>query len=116
MRLIDADARIDDLMERSCKECDKRKGMKNGKRQFIYEIGGAPCRACEVDDVKAELEEAPTIDAVPVVRCKDCKYYRESKVLSPQKFCFRLRGRDGAAIGYNFADDDFCSYGERSEE
>lgn len=62
MRLIDADARIDDLMERYCKECDKRKGMKNGKRQFIYEIGEAPCRACEVDDVKAELEEAPAID------------------------------------------------------
>ena len=72
MRLIDPDALIDDLMERYCKECDKRKGMKNGKRQFIYEIGEAPCRACEVDDVKAELEEAPTIDAVTVVRCKNC--------------------------------------------
>lgn len=35
-------------------------------RQFIYEIGEAPCRACEVDDVKAELEEAPTIEAIPV--------------------------------------------------
>ena len=58
----------------------------------------------------------PTIDAAPVVRCKDCKYYREGRVLSPQKFCFRLRGRDGKAIGYNFADDDFCSYGERSED
>ena len=60
MRLIDADALIDDLMERYCKECDKRKGIKNGKWQIIYEIGEAPCRACEVDDVKAELEEAPT--------------------------------------------------------
>ncbi len=62
MRLIDADALIDDLMERYCKECDKRKGVKNGKWQIIYEIGEAPCRACEVDDVKAELEEAPTAD------------------------------------------------------
>ena len=59
MRLIDADALIDDLMERYCKECNKRKGY-SGK--FIYEIGEAPCRACEVDDVKAELEEAPTVD------------------------------------------------------
>lgn len=50
-----------------------------------------------------------------VVRCKDCKYYRESKMLSPQKFCFRSKSRDGIAIGYNFAEDDFCSYGERSE-
>lgn len=62
MRLIDADALIDDLMERYCKECDKRKGIKSGERRIIYEIGEVPCRACEVDDVKAELEEAPTVD------------------------------------------------------
>ena len=62
MRMIDADALIDDLMERYCKECNKRKGIKNGKYRIIYEIGEAPCRACEVDDVKAELEEAPTAD------------------------------------------------------
>ena len=63
-----------------------------------------------------EIDRTPTIDAAPVVRCKDCKYYKEGVVLSPQKFCFRLKGRDGAAIGYNFAEDDFCSYGERSED
>lgn len=51
-----------------------------------------------------------------IIRCKECKHYREGEKLSPQKFCFRLRGRDGAAIGHNFAEDDFCSYGERSEE
>lgn len=67
MRLIDADALIDDLMERYCKECDKRKGIKNGKLRIIYEIGEVPCRACEVDDVKAELEEAPTVD-VPDIK------------------------------------------------
>ena len=62
MRLIDADALIDDLMERYCKECNKRKGIKNSKYRIIYEIGEAPCRACEIDDVKAELEQAPTAD------------------------------------------------------
>ena len=64
MRLIDADALIDDLMDRYCKECYKRRGIKNGKYRIIYEIGEAPCRACDVDDAKAELEEAPTIDPV----------------------------------------------------
>ena len=58
----------------------------------------------------------PTIDAVPVVRCKDCKYYREGKALSPQKFCFRLKDNDGKEIGYNFAEDAFCSYGKRRED
>lgn len=60
MRLIDADALIDDLIDRYCKDCGKRKGIKNGKYRIIYEIGDVPCRACEVDDVKVELEEAPT--------------------------------------------------------
>ena len=63
MRLIDADALIDVLTQRCCKNCDKRMGTKNGKRRMIYEIGEAPCRACYVDDVKMELDEAPTIDA-----------------------------------------------------
>ena len=74
MRLIDADALIDEAMERYCKDCDKRKGIKNGKYRIIYEIGDAPCRACEVDDMKDEIESAPTADAIEVVRCKDCKY------------------------------------------
>lgn len=65
MRLIDADALYDDVMERYCKDCEKRKGMKRGKWRVIYEIGEAPCRACDVDDMKTELEEAPTIDAEP---------------------------------------------------
>ena len=66
MRLIDADKLEDDVMERYCKDCEKRKGMKRGKWRVIYEIGEAPCRACYVDDVKMELDEAPTIDAEPI--------------------------------------------------
>lgn len=54
-----------------------------------------------------------TVDAVPVVRCRDCKWYKEGKLLGPTKFCFRLRDADGERIGYNFASDDFCSHGER---
>lgn len=65
-RLIDADALCDDVMKRYCKDCEKRKGMKRGKWRVIYEIGEAPCRACDVDDLKMELDEAPTIDAEPI--------------------------------------------------
>lgn len=78
MRLIDADELIDDLMERYCKECDRRKGIKSGKWRIIYEIGEAPCRACEVDDVKAELEEAPTANVPDIkvgewIPCSECE-------------------------------------------
>ena len=66
MRLIDADALLDDVMKRYCKDCDRRKGIKNGKWRIIYEVGEVPCRACSVDDMKCEIENAPTVDATPV--------------------------------------------------
>ena len=60
------------------------------------------------------IADAPTVDAVPVTRCKDCKYYKSGKLLYPNKFCFRLKHpTENRAIGYNFGPDDFCSYGER---
>lgn len=74
----------------------------------------------DVDDIIAAVEDLidaqPAVDAVEVVRCKGCKWYQESKLLSPNKFCYRLMHPDpGAArrVGYNYSPDDFCSYGER---
>lgn len=103
MRLIDADASIKYLQEFRCKDCDRRKGMKNGKIRFCYEIGDAPCRACDIGDtIDYFLEEdiSPTIDAVPVVRCKDCKYHDDEK------------GKNFCDCG-NRPDDWFCAGGER---
>ena len=44
------------------------------------------------------LSEAPTINAIPVVRCRDCRKFKT--------YDCRM-----VASGY----DDFCSYGERKE-
>ena len=54
---------------------------------FVVGIGEIPVVT------KEEIEEMPTIDAVEVVRCKDCKWYEG---------CFFLS-----------YDDDYCSEGER---
>lgn len=63
------------------------------------------------------LDEIPAADVAPVVRCKDCKYYKEGRVLAPNKFCFRLNHpTEPGKIGYNFADNDFCSRGVRRNE
>lgn len=65
--------------------------------------------------VRKMIDYFPAADVVEVVRCKDCKWYKESKLLATNKFCFRLKDRNGDRVGYNFAPDDFCSYGERKE-
>ena len=110
MRLIDADATIKYLREFRCKDCDRRKGMKNGKIRFCYEIGDAPCRACDIGDtIDYFLDEdiSQTVDAVPVVRCKDCKFKQKSFVFDRQWWCNRLE---------KHCDDDwFCADGERRD-
>lgn len=66
-----------------------------------------------LDDVRSAIEQTPTEDVVPVVRCKDCKFYKASEKLAPTKFCYRLLDYDGNPVGYNFSNEDFCSYAER---
>lgn len=66
--------------------------------------------------VRSIVRRAPADDVAPVVRCRDCKYYRVSAMLAPNKFCFRLKHPvEDRPIGYNFAPDDFCSHGERKD-
>lgn len=57
---------------------------------------------------KKLIMEAPAVDAVEVVRCKDCKYCRSFKGLGA--WCHR---RFRAGIEYKVKSCDFCSYGER---
>ena len=60
--------------------------------------------------VNRALDDSPTVDAVPVVRCKDCKHYKTG-------VCLKIY-YDGLASRYAWQErkpDDFCSYGERKE-
>lgn len=111
MRLIDADALLEESFERICSDCDKRKGVKSGKYRIIYNVGDAPCRACEIDDMKGYLDDAPTIDAVPVVRCKDCKYYMDSNEKC-ELVDTRLRFY---STNKRWTNESYCSWGERKD-
>ena len=59
--LIDRDAFLAERRHLYCENCSRRKGMKNGKMKFVYDIGGAPCSACGYGDVLDDIEDAPTI-------------------------------------------------------
>lgn len=54
-----------------------------------------------------DIDEAHSVDAVPVVRCKDCKQWQRNcgRTDSPNGHCF-LHDIDPNG-------NDFCSYGER---
>ena len=56
----------------------------------------------------AEIEAAQTVDAVEVVRCRECVHYEMG-------VCLKIYD-NGAASRYAWQErkpDDFCSYGER---
>ena len=83
MRLIDADA----LKERAIR-------VSTVKEHCYFKAVGT-----------REIDKAPTIDAVPVVRCKDCKHYSRDEMFG---------------VGYCYGAEkkpvDFCSYGERKTD
>ena len=58
--LIDRRAFIEHERKLYCDDCDRRKGTKNGRKVFCYDVGGVPCRACWVEDVLGDLEDSPT--------------------------------------------------------
>ena len=65
------------------------------------------------------LREAPTIDAVPVVRCMECKHHRDKNEQEQQYFVEDVlicTSPDATDDCWNAVwPDHFCSYGERKE-
>ena len=67
---------------------------------------------CAVD-ARTAILKAPDIDAIPVVRCRECKHYKEFRTKRNKqimRFCYRMGKHD---MEYPVKPDDFCSYGER---
>lgn len=106
---IDREAFMHFLVKQHCENCDKRKGMKNGKERFVYEIGDAPCRSCGVDDALDYIEYFPAADVQPVLRCKDCKEWHRNYLAIDG-------GKHGCELFQDFTrPDDFCSFGTRMD-
>ena len=104
MRLIDADE-LFNWGTHKLKDAVKY-GNKDGNQQsWSY----STLMMYEVAD---EIFDAPTIDAVPVVRCKDCKYYRLVFSLDKEDGMRCLREKYTREI----KPDDFCSYGVKMDE
>ena len=61
-------------------------------------------------DVVFDVEEMPTVDAVEVVRCRNCIHYFSG-------VCLKIYsdGNVSQDAWQERNEDDFCSYGERKE-
>ena len=60
---ISREAFLESQQHLYCDNCARRK---NGKGKFVYEIGDAPCRACDIGDVLDSVEDFPAADVRPV--------------------------------------------------
>ena len=83
-RLIDANAMRDDWME-------------NGENEYVYDTNA----------VLDSIDSQPTVDAVEVVRCRECKH------CDPENY--HCDHPMGTAAPLRRKLDDFCSYGERKD-
>lgn len=69
-----------------------------------------------------QIADAPTVDAVEVVRCRECKYWgdEDGKLQDSDGVLFarcKIHNYliDGRHTGWCPTENDFCSYGERKE-
>ena len=82
------------------------------------------CASCgehhTAKDVIMMIKTSPTVDAVPVVRCRECKYWgdEDGKLQNSDGVLFaRCKVHnyllDGRHTGWCPTENDFCSYGEK---
>ena len=62
-----------------------------------------------IQDIEDWLNSAPTIDAVQVVRCRECKFGDWDSEPNDAMVCMRTKD------GFWRSGNDFCSFGERKE-
>lgn len=91
MRLIDADKLLKTIDKTVCRACDCHFGV--------------VCATCKMDDAVNLIDQAETVDAVPVVRCRECRYCEKS-----------YRGLHCDIVGDNLLPDFYCACGERKED
>ncbi len=108
MRLIDADALKKEMFGYyDCVNEHSAKHNYSGDTLMDYEVSDL------IDDC---IEYAPTIDAVPVVRCGECEHLRTEAAITIVKNNKSVRICPCDKMGRAMHDDDFCSYGERRSD
>lgn len=64
-----------------------------------------------LNQIITDIENQPTVDAVPVIRCRDCKHCMIFSMFT-SKWYVCCRNEKGVDVNA----DDFCSYAERGND
>ena len=76
-------------------------------REAVWELLDITCPlGIDNDDIAAAFRAAPTIDAILVIRCKDCKHMTRSPWNNPEFGWCKL-------YGHNRKMDYYCASGEQ---
>ena len=97
-RLIDADMLLDNL--------DK---IRTSCMTVYGNLAGAVSGAMKI------IDTSPTVDAVPVVKCRECKHWKPSGSKAGNSFSDMEYIGGCEFTNYYRRESDFCSYGERKE-
>ena len=63
--------------------------------------------------VSGVINAEPTVDAVPVIRCKDCKYFERRSIYHHGLCDVHCNGVGEKEVT---SEDQYCSWAERKEE
>ena len=77
--------------------------------ELKLELKWLECDRPVYHDVMSTIDDAPTVDAVEVIRCKDCEH---SKYWYRDKHLCYLWSETGIGV----FEDGYCSYGERRKD
>ena len=68
---------------------------------------------CPLDEVSGVIDACPTVDAVQVTRCEDCKHWDDD----PDTYGSDYGPKGKCMKSFEtMCADDFCSYGEKKDE
>ena len=63
-----------------------------------------------------DIAHASAADVVPVVRCRECRHYKERRTRKHGNLICRCTRMGKYDMDYPVKPDDFCSYGERPSD
>lgn len=92
---------IEAALQSACKGCN-------------IEFDDQSCEPCDCY-IREKLLAVPTIDAVPVVRCRECKHWKPSGSKAGNSFSDMEYIGGCEFTNYYRSESDFCSHGERKE-